>query len=35
MEVYKLEKFEEEDTVFVDMGFPEEAGLQQGEQLQE
>ena len=35
MEVYKLEEFKEKDTVLVGLGSPEEAGTQQGGQLQE
>ena len=33
MKVYKLEESEEQDTVLVGVGFPEEAGTQQGGQL--
>ena len=35
MEVYKLEELEEDDTVLVGVGSPEEAGTQHGGQLQE
>ena len=35
MEVYKLGESEEEVTVLVGIGFPEEAGMQQGGQFQE
>ena len=34
MEVHKLEKSEEEDIVLASVGPPEEAGTQQGGQLQ-
>ena len=35
MKVYQLEESEDEVTVLVGMGSPEEAGMQQGGQLQE
>ena len=35
MKIYKLEESEEEVTVLVGMGSPEEAEMQQGGQLQE
>ena len=35
MEVYKIEEFEEDGTVLVGVGPPEEAGIRQGGQLQE
>ena len=35
VEVYKLEESKEEVTVLVDVGSPEEAGTQEGGQLQE
>ena len=35
MEVYKLRETQEEDKVLVNVGPPEEAGAQQGEQLQD